>query len=174
MEDIERYKSRIRELEKREHELTLRVTELRDFIENASMPLHWVNGSGVVVWANQAEMDLLGYPREEYLNQHISKFHADKHVIEDILSRLVNKETLLNYPARLVCRNGAIKHVLINSNAYWKGEQFVHTRCFTRDITALKAEDEKKSELISQLYERYSRLQKDYEALQRKHSSATV
>ena len=32
-------------------------------------------------------------------------------------------------------RDGSIKDVLISSNAPWEDGRFVHTRCFTRDIT---------------------------------------
>src|SRR5688572_15558461 len=98
MEDIERIK-----------ELEVEVEELRDFIENASVPLHWVNGSGIIIWVNQAELDLLGYTKEEFVGKHISSFHADKDVIEELLTRLGKKETLENYPARLKCKNGTIK-----------------------------------------------------------------
>lgn len=58
---------------------------------------------------NQAELDFLGYTKAEYLNQHIGKFHTDMETIEEILRRLINKETLLNYPARRVCKNGEVK-----------------------------------------------------------------
>lgn len=32
-------------------------------------------------------------------------------------------------------QDGSIKEVLINSNVYKRGLKFVHTRCFTRDVT---------------------------------------
>jgi signal transduction histidine kinase/ActR/RegA family two-component response regulator len=55
----------------------------------------------------------------------------------------MNRETLHNYEARLRCKDGSVRHVLISSNVMWEGEKFVHTRCFTRDITERKrAEDE--------------------------------
>ena len=117
--------------------------DLQDFIENAPMPLHWVNGSGIVIWVNQAELDLLGYTKEEVINKHISTFHVDKEVIDDLLYRLINKETLTDCPARLICKNGDIKHVLINSNVYWKDNVFIHTRCFTKNITGIVREHEK-------------------------------
>jgi PAS domain S-box-containing protein len=151
MEDTGSLKKRIEELEASEKALAKQLHELKDFVENASLPLHWVNGSGIVIWVNQAELDLLGYDKEEYLNQHISKFHADKEVIEDILNRLINKETLLNYPARLLCKDGSIKHVLINSNVYWENNQFVHTRCFTRDITDIKLKQLEQARLLESL-----------------------
>jgi len=111
------------------------VEELTDFIENVPAPLHWVNGSGIIIWANRAELDLLGYEKSEYINRHISNFHADKKAIDDILTGLVNKETLVNYPAQLKCKDARIKQVLISSNVYWKDGEFIHTRCFTKDVT---------------------------------------
>jgi two-component system, OmpR family, sensor histidine kinase VicK len=162
------------DLRKKQHEFSLleqslrkEVKVLRDFIENASVALHWVNGSGIIIWVNQAELDLLGYEKEEFLNQHISKFHADKEVVEDILSRLINKETLINYPARLLCKDGTIKDVLINSNVYWEDGKFVHTRCFTRDITGLKANDRAKDAQITELQQRLDQLERENSLLKK-------
>jgi PAS domain S-box-containing protein len=59
-------------------------------------------------------------------------------VIDDILERLSSGETLHNYEARLRSKDGSIRHVLISSNVRWQGEEFLHTRCITRDITDRK------------------------------------
>lgn len=115
-----------------------RERELADFLENASVGIHWVEADGIIVWANQAELNLLGYTREEYIGQHIAKFHADREVIDDILQRLNAGETLCDYEARLLCKDGSIRDVSIGSNVFWKDKQFIHTRCFTRDITDRK------------------------------------
>lgn len=125
--------------------------DLRHFIENAPMPLHWVNGSGIIIWANKAELDFLGYPKEEFINKHISNFHLDKDVIDDIMKRLINKETLNDYPARLIAKSGDIKYVLINSNVFWKNDTFIHTRCFTKDITDIVREKDKFGVIIREL-----------------------
>jgi PAS domain S-box-containing protein len=123
--------------------LRQRDQELTDFIENASVGLHRVGGDGTILWANQAELDLLGYQKEEYVGHHIAEFHADPPVIQDILERLQARETLRSYPARLRARDGSIRHVLINSNVLWDGDRFVHTRCITRDITdRVRAEED--------------------------------
>ncbi len=126
------------ELLRQNAELCLREQELSDFVNNGAIGLHWVGADGYILWANQAELELLGYSREEYIGHHISEFHADKEVIDDILRRLKANETLHDYEARLLCKGGSIKYVLIDSNVFWKDEQFIHTRCFTRDITEHK------------------------------------
>jgi len=115
-----------------------RETELRDFLENAVVGMHWVAGDGTILWANKAELSLLGYERGEYVGRHISEFHADVSVIDDILERLSRKEELHGYEARLRCKDGAIRYVRIDSNVLVRDGQFVHTRCFTTDITEKK------------------------------------
>ncbi len=115
-----------------------RETELRDFIENATMALHWVGPDGTILWANDTELKLLGYTREEYIGHNITEFHVDQPVISDILCRLANNEELHSYESRLRCKDGTIRNVAINSNVYFRNGEFVHTRCFTRDITKEK------------------------------------
>ena len=46
-----------------EKALARRERELEDFFENASEGLHRVGPDGIILWANKAEMELLGYAR---------------------------------------------------------------------------------------------------------------
>jgi PAS domain-containing protein len=45
--------------------------ELLDFFENAPIALHWLSGTGHVLWANKYELESLGYSSEEYIGHHI-------------------------------------------------------------------------------------------------------
>jgi PAS domain S-box-containing protein len=119
---------------------------LRDFVETTTIALHWMGQDGAILWANQAELDLLGYTREEYFGRHISDFHADQEVIDEILASLSRGDRLCNFPARLRHRDGSIRHVLIDSSALFEDGKFVHTRCFTRDVTALRLEEDQREE----------------------------
>ena len=134
-----------------------RDKELSDFLETAVESLHRVGPKGTILWANKAELDLLGYTAEEYVGHHISEFHTDRVVIEDILGRLIRGESLRNYPAQVRCKDGSIKDVLINSNALWQDGEFIHTRCFTRDITALRCAEREREVLLAR--ERAARAQ---------------
>jgi two-component system, cell cycle sensor histidine kinase and response regulator CckA len=118
------------------------ASEIANFIENAVVPLHWVAPDGTIIWANQAELDLLGYTKEEYIGQAIAKFHVDSEIISDILQRLATHQPVREYEARLRCKNGSIRHVLIDSNVLWQDGNFIHTRCFTRDISERKRAEE--------------------------------
>lgn len=149
MNDLEILKAELETYKHRNSELEAKVEELSDFVENATIPLHWVDRSGIILWANKAELDTLGFNHEEYVGQPISNFHADQDIINDILARLTRDETLKNYPARLKNKDGSIRHVLISSNVLRKNGEFIHTRCFTKDITEIKKEEERKIAFVA-------------------------
>jgi PAS domain S-box-containing protein len=124
--------------------------ELEDFFDNATVGLHWGGPDGIVLRVNQAELDLLGYAREEYVGHHIAEFHVEPERIAEILQRLGRGETLRNEEARLRCKDGAIRHVVIDSSVRWgPNGEFLHTRCFTRDVTALKRVEEERVCLLA-------------------------
>src|SRR5205807_6065465 len=88
-----------------EDELRRSEQELADFFENATVGLHWVGPDGTILRANKAELDMLGYRREEYVGRPIEAFHADPEAIADILRRLQAGQKLRDYPTRLRCKD---------------------------------------------------------------------
>jgi len=111
------------------------AAELSDFVENAVEGLHRVGPDGTILWANRAELQMLGYGWEEYVGRHIAEFHDDPSTIEHILTTLLSGGALYDQPARLRCKDGSIKRVLIHSNGHFEDGQLRYTRCFTRDAT---------------------------------------
>lgn len=125
---------------RKEAEAALRHSEqeLADFFDKAPIGLHWVGPEGTILRVNQSELDMLGYTRDEFVGHNIAEFHRDIEVVQDILNRLAAGEVLEDYEARLRCKDGSIITVRISSNAYCENGKFVHTRCFTHDITDRK------------------------------------
>jgi len=119
---------------------------LAEFFENAALGLLWIGPDGVVLRVNQTELDLLGYSRDEYVGRHIAQFHVDPDAIIEILARLVRGETVDAWEARLRAKDGSIKHVLMAANVLRENGRFVHTRCFTRDITDRRRMEEARRE----------------------------
>ena len=128
-------------------ELLSRERELTDFIENAAVALHWVGEDGTILWANKAELQLLGYAREEFVGHNIAEFHVDQEVISDILRRLKKNEELHGVEARMRCKDGGVKYVSLNSSVYRDDERFLHTRCVTLDLTEQKRANEMQERL---------------------------
>ncbi len=127
-----------REVERRnraEAALVQRERELADFVENAAEGLHRIAGDGTIVWANSAELDLLGYDYDEYVGHHIAEFYVERSVIESILDKLSAGETIRDELVRLRCRDGGVKHVLLHANAMFAQGKLLYTRGFTRDAT---------------------------------------
>jgi len=122
-----------------------RERELTDFVENAPVGIHWIALDGTVLWANQNEIDMLGYGKGEYVGRHLIEFHVDREVAEDILGKLDTNVPLKDCAARLRHKDGSIRHVLISCNAYREDGRFIHSRCFMQDITdRIRAEGAKR------------------------------
>jgi len=112
---------------KTEKELQFKTRELEDYVDNAAIGLHWVDGNGIIKWANKAELDMLGYTKEEYIGHHISEFHVQKDKINDILTRLNCNETLDQYESEIRLKTGASRpSILIQMFSGMKGSSCIH------------------------------------------------
>jgi len=115
-------------------------SELIDFFQNAPIALHWLSGMGKVIWANQTELNVLGYTAEEYIGHDIMQFCPDdEELVLEIFKQLGSGNAIKDVPVRFRTKDGKIVHLLIDSNVrYEKDGSFGHTRCFIRDDTGRK------------------------------------
>jgi PAS domain S-box-containing protein len=132
------------------------AADLEDFFENGAIGLHLVGPDGTILRANRAELEMLGYTAAEYVGRNIAEFHADRHVIDDILARLSAGQKLDKYPARLLAKDGSIRHVVITSSVQFRQGKFINTRCFTLDVTGWKEAEaglKERDQLLAATYE---------------------
>jgi PAS domain S-box-containing protein len=125
--------------------------DLAEFLDNAPIPIHSVDTSATIVWANRAELELMGYAEDEYIGRPIAAFHVDPPVLADVLARLARGETLRNYEVRLRAKDGSIRHVLLSSNMRERDGQLLCSRCFALDITDRKRAEEERDAVIADL-----------------------
>jgi len=144
-------------LNEREAQLREREADLRDVLENAAEGIHLVGPDGTIEWANRAELEMLGYTADEYIGRNIADFHVDRPVIQSVLARLRAGETLRGAEARLRHKDGSIRYVLVSSNVRWRDGEFLHTRCFTKDISEFRAAASAREEALAA--EREARLE---------------
>ena len=129
------------------------LEHLMDFVDTAAVGLHWVAEDGTILWANRADYEALGYSADEYIGHNIREFHAEDDAIADILRRLAAGEHLQNYEARLKCKDGSVRDVQITSSVLFEetpqGKRFVHTRCYTQDVTERKRLEQARDRFVS-------------------------
>ena len=145
--------------------LHLSQNELSDFIENAVEGLHQIGPDGKILWANPAQLKLLGYSAEEYVGHHFAEFYVDHQRFDELWQQLMRTRIVYDFQASLLCKSGSVKHVLIHSSGLWEEQQFLYTRCFIRDVTErveleqelkvrlaeLAAADQRKNEFLAML-----------------------
>lgn len=134
--------------------------ELREFLDRVPVGLRFVSRDGRILWANQAELDLVGCTEPEYVGRDIGEFLVEP-VAGTLLERLVSGDRVEGYRGRLRSKDGSIRHVLIDGSALFRDGRFVHARTVTRDITALL----EKEEAARQRMEETSRLKDEFLAL---------
>ena len=119
--------------------------ELLDFLNKAPIAMHWLSGTGNVLWANETEMNVLGYTPEEYIGKPIMNFCPDETpLVLEIFKSLGSGNAIKDVPVRFRTKDGRIKHLLIDSNVNWNADgSFKHTRCFIRDDTLRKVREER-------------------------------
>ena len=126
------------------------LAELAELLDHAPIAAHSIDGDGTILWANRAELELLGYSADEYIGQPIARFHVDPAALGDLLERLAHGETLRDCEAQLRARDGSTRHVLISSNLMRSGDGMV-SRCFVRDVTDQKRAEAERDRLIADL-----------------------
>jgi PAS domain S-box-containing protein len=121
-----------------QNSLRRKQSELADLLENAVEGVQQVGADQKILWANKALLHLLGYSPGEYVGHQFSEFHVDENVFAEYWRRLMLGEDIYDCPAELRCKDGSVKQVQIYSNGLWENREFVHTRCFVRDVTEQK------------------------------------
>jgi PAS domain S-box-containing protein len=122
--------------------LQLRESELRDFLENAVVGMHWLAPDGTVLWANRSELALLGYQSQQYIGHDFSEFAEDAGVVSNMLWRLRNRESIHGCELRLRASDGSLRWVRIDANPWLHNGELLHARCFILDIGEKKRADE--------------------------------
>jgi PAS domain S-box-containing protein len=109
--------------------------ELREFLDDATVGLRVASPEGRILWANRAELDMVGCSEHEYIGHHIDEFLVEPGVAADLLSRLSGMERVESYRARLRRKDGSVRQVLLDASSLYRDDVYVHSRTVTRDIT---------------------------------------
>ena len=121
--------------------LERRITEKRnidyfeDLVENG-FPMRMVNAQKKILWANKAELSLLGYSFQEYVGKDMRGIFADPHVFEELFDKLLKIGCIDNELVRLRHKNGSLIHASIDiTSCNNENGEFLYARTFTRVIS---------------------------------------
>ena len=120
--------------------------------QNGPIPLHWLSNSGHIIWANDAELEILGYSKEEYLGHHMLEVPSlrppllftsrvqfcpeETHKLAEVFSKLDNGEKIEDTVFKFQTKTGEAKFLLLDGNVMLDSEgSFRHICCFLRDVT---------------------------------------
>lgn len=154
------------ERKKIQKSLQRRESDLAEILENAVEGVQQVGPDQRVLWANKALLNLLGYAADEYVNHHLAEFHVDREIFNEFWQKLMAGQDIYDFSAELRCKDGSVKNVLIHSNGLWEDGQFVHTRCFVRDVT-------EQTRMAQALRENQEALRKSHEELEERVEQRT-
>ncbi|MCS6801265.1 MAG: PAS domain S-box protein [Chloroflexota bacterium] len=104
-------------------------------LDGAPVGVHWVREDGTILWANRAKLEMLGYAADEYIGRNLAEFAVDPDAVRTALGRVRGGDVLRNVEIGLRAKNGALRTMLVSSTACRQGDAFVHTSCFSVDIT---------------------------------------
>ncbi len=130
--------SAIRDItERKQAEEALRRSErhLANFFEQAPIGLAWLSAGGSILRANHAQLNLLDCPSENCLGHVLTEFLAEPSHGNELLKSLADRQTVRNLRLQLRGPRGAGRHVLVDANSSWNGNEFEYSSIFLRDIT---------------------------------------
>jgi PAS domain S-box-containing protein len=112
---------------------------LAELLDDAPVGVHLLAADGRVLWANRAELELLGCARDELVGRPFADFHAEGDPTAELLHRLRAGAPVWEVEARLRRRDGALKQVVIRANARLAAGELVAARCILRDVGEARA-----------------------------------
>jgi PAS domain S-box-containing protein len=144
---------------------------LADIAEKAPVGLLQVGADGIIQWANRAELELLGYARQEFVGKKAVEFYADESEGLDALARLARGETLRDFQTKLRARDGSLRKVLLSSSADTENGRLLRARLLTQDITGHRRAEEEIHRLNLELEQRVQQRTAQLEAANKEMES---
>src|SRR5260370_24758321 len=106
------------EREKAERSVSLRQKELADFLGNAAEGLQQVGPDARIIWANPAQLRLLGYSADEYIGHQLADFYVERELFDEFWRTIMAHEVVYDFPPALKCKTRSPRQVLLHSSGY--------------------------------------------------------
>jgi PAS domain S-box-containing protein len=144
-----------------------------DIAERAPAGLLQLDADGVIQWANLAELELLGYARDECVGKNVASFYADESEGVKVLERLARGETLRDYRTKLRARDGSLKSVTITSNSDVENGRLLRARLLTHNDSGNRPVEEETLRMNQELERRVKQRTEQWAATNQELESFT-
>ncbi len=140
-----------------EHKVKESEEKFRDLYDNAPDGHYSLNGERLIVEVNRTFLNMLGYTREEVVNNKniddlLSK--TSSLLCSKIFPQFMKGEKISNIELAMIKKDGSILPVVMNATAVLEADgRFVMSRSVVRDITDRKRVDDEKRRLQEQLFQ---------------------
>lgn len=142
---------------------SIQAEDLSTAFNNADICIHCIDANGTIVWANQTELDLLGYDQDELIGLPVEEIYQDSDALAAMEQQAADAKDRQNILTTLRCKNGTNRHFLISYGVYRENGKFIHYRCFGQDITEYEEQQQQQRATEQQLM-----------AMERRHKDEAV
>ncbi len=113
--------------------------DAEELIQNMPAPVSRIAPDGTILWANEAQIELLGYESGEYIGANLARFYWNPTEVPEFLGRLRSGERIREQETILVRRDGNPLHASIFVNPVFADGELTSAYCYFRDISSQKA-----------------------------------
>ena len=113
--------------------MTIATQDIQTIQNMSAVGVCLLDEKGLITYANQYELENLGFRKGEYVGHHISEFHLEEMVFNDMMTRLEEGETLRNYPAKVQGKYGIV-YLLLDCSKQFEAGKFSHIRFCTFSV----------------------------------------
>ncbi|MBT3067437.1 PAS domain-containing protein [Rhodoferax sp. U11-2br] len=101
-----------------ESKVALRTQEFQDLYDHAPCGYHSLSPEGLILRANQAELNMLGYTSDEYIGHPIAEFMTPEstRVLKVQLPQVLQQGYIRNLQVDFVCKDGSTRPFLVDAN----------------------------------------------------------
>jgi PAS domain S-box-containing protein len=108
-------------------------------LDSITVPMHIVDLNGVIQYANQADLQLLGYSRDDYVGHSITELHVDSAAAQEHLQTLRGGVESHSFEVQLRHADGSVHSIQITAGPHASGTDTPYIQCFSNDVTVSRA-----------------------------------
>ena len=93
-----------------------RLMEMEDFLDTLEIMFHSVDEDGVILWASQYELNVLGYKKDQFIGKSLSDFILDKEALKKVRAPENQNGSSRPLLVDVKCSDGSLRRMYLQVN----------------------------------------------------------